>query len=74
MNGSVTVARPIVDMQEGNYYRPCLIGFAKRPWLKKKIEYKDHRVEYKIIQYQHHLYLNLWLIELDIEWLGSISE
>jgi len=78
MNGRVRLSHLFVNLSEGREYRPCIIGYASRDWLGKTViddTDPEHKIGHNVtVQWQHHLYINLWLFELDLEWLGSISE
>lgn len=73
MNGRIIPTRIVTILEEGREYRPSLIGYAKRAHSTKYVQDtddEDRQIGHaEVVQWQHHLYINLWLFELEFEWI-----
>lgn len=58
-------------VNEGEIYKPSLFAFGKIPWLMR--EKKDHKGA-DCVQYKYMIYINLWLLEIELRFLGRIKQ
>ena len=48
-----------LNVREGGMYKPSIISYIKQDFIQR---------DDVVVGWKHHLYLNLWLIELYIDW------
>jgi len=65
-NVKLNFSKPLRIIKEGQMYKPSIVAIGKSPW--------EQKANNKITSYKYLIYINLWLLEIEFDFIKKVKD